>query len=355
MQQIDLVYRTMLAELAQRSLDATFNTEFPEAGRFHKTNVKDREYWYFENRVDGKDVRRYVGPADDPDIAKRVAAFGAGKDDYRARRKLVSTLIREARLPAPERLTGDLVEAFSKAGLFRLRAVLVGTIAFQCYPALLGIRLPSSPMQTGDIDFAQFHAVSVSVEDSLPPVLEILHSVDPSFRPVPDVSDGRKDTKFINASQYKVEFLTPNTGSDDYASLPASMPALGGASAQPLRFLDFLIHEPVRTVMLHKAGIPVLIPSAERFAVHKLIVASRRRDDLQGRMKREKDLRQVEVLASALQTVRQTDDLISAFEEAWNRGRHWREALKNGLSMIAPDIRKLFQRALPLRNKEPAD
>ncbi len=38
------------------------------------------------------------------------------------------------------------------------------------------------------------------------------------------------------------------------------MPSLGGAVAEPLRFLDFLIHEPVRAVLLYKGGIPVLVP-----------------------------------------------------------------------------------------------
>src|SRR5258707_15547292 len=93
--------------------------------------------------------RSYVGPDADPEIAKRVAAFQTLKDDFRARRKLVSTLTREAGLPSPDRLTGDLVEAFWKHGLFRLRGVLVGTAAFQCYLGLLGVKLASAPMQTG--------------------------------------------------------------------------------------------------------------------------------------------------------------------------------------------------------------
>src|SRR5258707_7535910 len=58
--------------------------------------------------------RSYVGPDADPEIAKRVAAFQTLKDDFRARRKLVSTLTREAGLPSPDRLTGDLVEALDR-------------------------------------------------------------------------------------------------------------------------------------------------------------------------------------------------------------------------------------------------
>lgn len=39
---------------------------------------------------------------------------------------------------------------------------------------MLGVRLSSSSLQTGDVDTAQFKNVSVAVEDSTPPVLEVL-------------------------------------------------------------------------------------------------------------------------------------------------------------------------------------
>jgi hypothetical protein len=51
------------------------------------------------------------------------------------------------------------------------------------------------------------------------------------------------------------------------------MPALGGASAENLRFLDYRNYEPVRTVLLHREGLNVLVPASERYAVHKLIVS----------------------------------------------------------------------------------
>src|SRR3546814_18099830 len=156
--------------------------------------------------------------------------------------------------------------------------------------------LPDSSLQTGYADFAQHNSMSSSVEDSLPSVLDSLRVVDPTSREVPHRADPKRTTQFENASRYKVEFLTPNRGSDDYVDHASPMPALGGASAQPLRFLDFLIHEPVRTVMLHRSGVPVTVPSPERYAVHKLIVASRRRSDANGAAKREKDVHQAGLL-----------------------------------------------------------
>lgn len=335
MEQIDLAYRTMYAELAQRSLDASFDAAYPMTGNFVRVPVKGRDYWYFEDRYAEK-KRRYVGLAADPEIARRVEAFGREKEQFRGRRKLVSTLTREARLTAPERLTGDIVEALERAGLFRLRAVLVGTIAFQTYSAYLGVRLPAAIMQTGDTDFAQFHSISNEVEDEIPSILDVLKGVDPTFRAIPHRSEGRYTSQYINATSYLVEFLTPNRGSDDYADRPAHMPALGDTAAQPLRFMDFLIHEPVRAVMLHGDGIPVLIPAPERYAVHKLIVASQRQTSAMGFAKRDKDLRQTTQLMEALAAARQLRELADAFAEAWERGERWREALTAGVGYLTP-------------------
>ncbi|KAK0351740.1 hypothetical protein LTR94_023762 [Friedmanniomyces endolithicus] len=114
------------------------------------------------------------------------------------------------------------------------------------------------------------------------------------------------------------------------------MPALGGAAAQPLRFLDFLIHEPVRAVLLHGAGVPVLVPSPERYAVHKLIVASRRRIDGDRLAKAEKDRHQSLTLIKALVTTRRTQALADVYMEAWDRGAAWREAISESLAALDP-------------------
>ncbi|WP_105383088.1 GSU2403 family nucleotidyltransferase fold protein [Neorhizobium alkalisoli] len=151
----------------------------------------------------------------------------------------------------PDPFAGDVTKAVADAGLFRLRAVLIGSVAFQHLsrdarrPAALGV------MQTGDAAFA----ISASIQDNLPPTLEILQSVDPEFRAVPHQADKAKVVAFQNAKSYRVEFLTGNRGSDEYRGKPSPMPALGGASAENLRFLDYLIYEPIRTVLLFREGV----------------------------------------------------------------------------------------------------
>jgi hypothetical protein len=335
MKQIDLMFRTMVAELQQRTFDAQWSADFPPTGRFVSVKVDSRSYWYFD-QPDGKggQKRRYVGPADDSEITTRVEAFRGEKDDYQNRRKIVAALTREAGLIAPDRFTGTVVEALASAGLFRLRGVLVGTVAFQCYAAHLGIRLPMAAILTGDADLAQDYAISSEVEDSIPPIVALLQSIDPSFRAVPHVSGSPRSNAFRNSTGYRVEFLTTNRGSEDYADQPAQMPALGGASAEPLRYMDFLIRDPVRTILLHGAGVSVVVPDPSRFAVHKLIVAGRRQDDAGGRAKKEKDLRQAGMLFEALQETGAGRDLADALYEAWGRGPSWRSAITAGVDAV---------------------
>jgi hypothetical protein len=344
-QRLDITYQTLYSELVQRSLDESFTSEFSSSGRFVAVEVKGKKYWYFDTpkREGGGQDRRYVGPVDDPEITKRVEAFKDLKADLKGRRRLVSTLTREAYLPRPLSMAGQVVEQLAKAGFFRLRGVLVGTVAYQCYPAVLGRRLDAVAMQTSDADFAQFHEISVAIKDSMPPMLEVLRKVDPTFREVPSQVDGRVSTQFVSRDKFKVEFLTPNQWSNDQEGKPVPMPALGGAAAFPLRFLDYLIYQPIRAVLLHGAGVPVLIPSPERYAIHKLIVGSRRNE---GTAKSFKDRLQAKSISEAMIANRQHADLAAAFMEAWDRGDHWRTAIRTSIATYDDGFQGSFRAEL---------
>jgi hypothetical protein len=201
-------------------------------------------------------------------------------------------------------------------------------------------------MQTADANFAQFHEISMAIKDSMPPILQVLRKVDPTFREVPSRVDGRVSTQFVSRDKFKVEFLTPNQWSDDQAGKPVPMPALGGAAALPLRFLDYLIHQPIRAVLLQGAGVPVLIPSPERYAIHKLIVGSRRKEVRDATAKSFKDRLQARSISEAMIANRQHADLASAFMEAWDRGDHWREAVRTSVATYDDDFQSLFRAEL---------
>jgi hypothetical protein len=334
-ERLPLAHQTLYAELQQQVLDAAFDDQFPENGTFVTRERKGRIYWYYEGyettsggATEARKYSKYVGPQDAPEIAKRVEAFRRTKTSFRERRALVTSL-RDAGLPTPPPFVGEVVEALWKAGIFRLRGVLVGTLAYQTYAGLLGVRLPVAPIMTGDLDFAQFHSVSMLIDDSMPPMLETLQAVDKTFREQPPL-DGNAVTAYVNDKNFRVEFLTPNRGSDDNVGQPAKMPALGGASAQALRYLDFLITNPVQAVLLHKGGVPVTVPAPERYAVHKLIVAVQRKNDANGMTKARKDAQQAGHLIEALTLNSRQADLGFAWMEAWDRGPRWRENLAAG-------------------------
>lgn len=333
-----LVLQTTYAELVDRSANAAFNEALVEEGTFTAKTVKDRKYWYFQSGTGESRTQRYVGP-ETPELLERIAHHKEIRDDARERRALVSTLVRSFGLPRPIPEIGKVLNALAKAGVFRLRAVLVGTVAFQTYPAMLGVRLPGAPVQTGDVDITQFKDISVFVEDNTPPVLSVLKEVDNSFRAVPHVVDGRRVTSYSAKGGIRVDFLTPNRGRG--TGEPQALPALQ-TDAQPLRFLDYLIHEPEPAVILHDAGIYVHVPSPARYAVHKLIVSRRRQE---GAAKRSKDVQQAEALLRVLAETR-PHDLKQSWDEAHSRGARWRQLLFEGLSAVNGYTRDLTLNAV---------
>ncbi|MER8627490.1 GSU2403 family nucleotidyltransferase fold protein [Mesorhizobium sp. M1143] len=89
---------------------------------------------------------------------------------------------------------------------------------------------------------------------------------------------------------------------------------------------------------MHRSGLPVLVPSPQRYAIHKLIVASRLGPSAGA--KREKDLHQARLLTQALEATRRQDDLAFAFMEAWDKGENWRETIRRGLNLFDADTRE---------------
>lgn len=326
-----LVMQTTYAELLERCASAAFSDSFPQEGAFTSKIIKNRRYWYFQLPTSEGRGQKYVGP-ETPELLERIARHKEVRDDERERRALVSTLIRSFGLPQPIREVGNVVAALAKAGVFRLRAVLVGTAAYQTYSAILGTRLPSSVLQTGDIDIAQFLGVSVAIEDQTPPVIDVLKEVDRTFRAVPHIDGERHVTTYEAKGGLRVDFLTPNQGPN--TDEPLSLPAFH-TDAQPLRFLDYLIYEPEPVVLLHDAGVYVLVPAPQRYAIHKLIVSRRRRE---GAAKRDKDIRQAEALISVL-TEKRPHEIRSAWKEANERGPKWRTLLKEGAELLDADCR----------------
>lgn len=332
MSEVPLTLQTAYAELLERCQAAAFDDAFVENGVFTPKTVKGRRYWYFQTtQAHGARKQLYVGP-ETPELLERIKTHKEARGEQRDRRSIVSALVRAAALPRPEPRIGRIVEALADTGVFRLRGVLVGTLAYQAYPAMLGVRLPAASIQTGDVDIAQFESISVAVEEKTPSVIETLQKVDSSFRPIPHSHDPRRTTTYEARGGLRVDFLTPNQGPESDAPVP--LPALG-VEAEPLRYLDFLIREPEPAVLLYGDGVYVNVPAPERFALHKLIVARRRK---LGLAKIEKDLRQAESLLNVL-IQKHPYELRNVWKEAVERGKKWQRLIGEGLGLIDADIR----------------
>jgi hypothetical protein len=336
--------QTTYAELLERCASAAFSDAFPAAGEFTPKTVKGRRYWYIQLPTDKGRAQQYVGP-ETPELLGRIARHKEARDDERERRALVSTLVRSFGLPRPIPEIGNILAALAKAGVFRLRGVLIGTSAYQTYSAMLGLKLPLATLQTGDIDIAQFINVSIAVEDRTPPMLDVLKEVDKTFRAVPHLTDRQKVTSYKAKGGLRVDFLTPYEREDTDA--PQPLPAFQ-TYAQPLHFLEFLIYEPEPAVILHDAGIYVHVPTPERYALHKLIISQRRKD---GAAKREKDLHQAEALLEAL-VQKRPHELKKAWDEAYGRGPKWRQLIIEGMSRLAPPARDLTLKVTNRRRRE---
>jgi hypothetical protein len=332
-----LIVQTTYAELLERCAVAAFSDAFPEDGTFISKTINDRRYWYFQVSTKQGREQRYVGP-ETPELIARIEQHKQARNDEKERRALVSTLVRSFGLTAPIPIIGQIISALAKAGIFRLRSVLVGTVAYQSYSAMLGVKLPGALLQTSDVDIAQFKSVSIAMGDKTPPMPEVLKQVDKTFREVPNLSNDHS-TRYIAKGGLQVEFLTPNQGPD--TDRAQALPALQ-TDAQPLRFLDFLIHEPAPAVILHGSGIHVYVPRPERYAVHKLILAHRRTAAVG---KREKDLKQSAALLELL-TARQPDELRQAWEEAYGRGPKWKRLLLQGMAHLESRARDLTLQVL---------
>lgn len=342
-QELPLVIQTSYAELIDQ-LRISGTSAFSEGSTFRKRTISGKDYWYVQAPTTpaGRPPERYLG-ADTP--ARRAAIDNAkiAKASADARKAIRRSLV-AAGLPEPDALTSAVIDAFAEAGVFRLRGVIVGTVAFQTYSGLLGIKLPNTAVRTGDLDLAQDYGVSVAIDDALDTsLIDILKSVDPAFAPVPSLSGPNISATYARPGGYRVDVLTTNRGAD--RDDPVRLPSLK-SDAVPLRFLDYLLNDTVEAAILTRAGALVNVPAPERYAVHKLIVSSMRKDTGESAVKSDKDVVQAGLLVEALAAKRRKDDLADALSEASSRAPAWRERLGKAATRLVAEPRQIIQSIL---------
>lgn len=318
--QLPLAIRTLFADLLQR-----LEIALP-AGSVYTRQIDGTVYLYAKVPVGNDRVDTFLGRADDPAVEARAKGIRDGMASAKARRALVS-MLRRVGLAAPDRILGTTLDSFAHAGLFRDGAVLVGTAAYMQFEPLVGQRLPTPTLMTGDLDLATARlALTAEPPQSME---QILHRADPSFTGLMNLDPRMPSWRFRNADDYQVELLTPMRTRMD--SHPMPLPALN-AGAAPLQHLSWLIAEPVPTAALWGGGVLINVPQPAKFAVHKLIIAQRRNP--MDRIKRTKDLMQAKALMAAL---RREDPfaLEDALDDARAQGKDgWAERIDRSLKEL---------------------
>lgn len=290
--------------------------------------INRKTYWYDRYRIGTRIHERYLGE-ETPELLSRLENHNNLKEARALRRQeraRIVRLLRSERFLGLDGATGSLIAALARTGTFRLGGTLVGTGAFRLYEGELGLRLSIDQLaMTNDIDIASFERLSLALDDKVDPSLQqVLGGFE--FEPVSTLDRNKVWRWRQSATQTMVEFLTP---SFEEAEGIRNLPALG-VSARSLHFLNYLIAEPVAAAGVYREGILVQIPRPERFAIHKLIVSSRRKDGPDS-LKARKDLLQAELLIDVLAEDRPLD-LEGAYRDAMSRGPRWRELITQSLA-----------------------
>lgn len=295
---------------------------------------KGKVYWYDSYRI-GSEVRKtYIGEETDELIA-RLDAYKTLRSQTSERQKHRTRLIgilRAEGFLGVDAATGSLLAALAGAGVFRLGGTIVGTHAFRLYEGVLGVQYRFDQMaQTGDIDIASFERLSLALDDIVsPPLQEVLDGF--AFAPVPSLDANKVWRWKQTRNDLMVEFLTPSFQEEEGIKPLAAL----GVDAQSLHHLNYLIAEPIKAVAVYRSGVLVQIPRVERYAIHKLIVADRRRGGPND-LKAEKDRLQAAFLISVLAEDR-PDELLAAYQDACSIGPKWVERLDATLKLLPESL-----------------
>lgn len=296
-------------------------------GSIMRVERAGKGYWIARRRIGGKTVDRQIGP-DREDIRDRVAQIRTVQAELKDWQKGTSALVAQLRaggLPVPAIGTGKLINALMRTGLFASGGVLAGTHAFGLYALELGIRLPGALAMTEDVDIAASRTVRVITDEQT----SLLNPIDAiGLQPVAGPGEAHP-VRWRMQDGTVLDILTPRKRGGEAVVRHEGL----GVWAQALPFLEFSLTGAIEAVVLYREGLLVRIPAPERYAVHKLIVASSRSGT--HRVKVEKDLHQAGLLIEALAEARPYE-LAAAYEEAMGRGRKWASAIEASLQRV-PD------------------
>lgn len=305
-------------------LDQNVDADTEPHGTVSRRKVGGKWRLYVDFRHGESRQQTYLGTVGDAAADALAARYRRAAAAAKIRRKTITTLKR-AGFSAPDVATGRVVDAIARSGLFDRGAVLVGTVAFQTYPPLVGAFLSMAAQRTQDADLAATRLAMPHLAGPGPQLDDILQSADSSFAPRFTQGDQLPKRFASSRTGLIVELLTTLGRRSELLQVPDL-----GCAAIPLRYMEYLLENTQEVVVLYGVGVRIKVPDPARYAVHKLIVHQVRTN----RIKAEKDLLQARELIEVYRA-RDPDHLEDAIEDAMRRGRTWAKLVRNGLKLVA--------------------
>lgn len=330
--------RTLHAELMERlAVREAQRTIGSLPGTFTVKAINGLEYVYFLHNDPGGTRRNIC-------IGRQSDAIGQLRHQHRIGRleevddpigiRELSQQLKAGRVATADHAVARIIRELADGSVFHVGGVLVGTQAFACIGNLLGVVWDRTTLGTQDIDIAAEKNVDIAVPNISADVPKILESLNMGFFPVPPLNRKHPSTSFsIRKNPVRVDLLTPMSGN---TTEPVVISRLKAAAA-PLRFLDYLIEDPIPGAVINGDAIAVRIPQPLRFALHKLIVSQER--DITSGAKKHKDLWQAHQILEYFQSERPVD-IAPAWHELESRGPVWQKKAACGLQ----EMEKAFGR-----------
>ena len=217
-------------------------------------------------------------------------------------------------------LIEHILKVFADNHLFDEGVELIGSWCFQLYQKHLGAQ--SFPLRTQDIDFLipnPFHGKEHT--DFIEQLEKLGFSRD--FK--------RDGSLYLWNAELKIEFITPEKGRGVDNSIKIKKL---GVNAIPLRFVGLLLDSPIT---IAENGIKILVPNPANFCLHKLIIASRRRNI----DKSIKDLQQA-ICTSVIVDKQEVCKLFNSLPKKWKQSIvRMLEKSKRELPLLVKEIGEL--------------
>jgi len=343
MNRLPLETQTLYAELVEQLTALEAQRAIGHLpGCFTLKTVKGIDYYYYQHSNPGGAVRQiYIGRKSD-ELDRLIQTRLLEREHFVSDAGHIQRLCAQLRVGGAlttEPTVGRVLKGLADSGVFHLDGVLLGTQAFIVLGNLLGFRWERAALRTQDIDLGGRMNMSVALLDVQADVPKALEGLQMGFIPVPPMN--RKDpvTSFkVRGHPLRVDLLTPEKkpGRDRPVYIRRFQVA-----AQPLRFLDYLISNPVKGAVVTGGGILVNVPQPARFALHKLIISRER--DVTAHSKVQKDLFQAAQLLTVLLEER-PGDLQLAWEAIKRQGSGWVERIQKVLSSSSSRHKTPFDR-----------